>query len=155
MIFSLEAAASAPNGFVASTGTGPANPYFGGIPIEIGSSGGDSTGTPVTLTLTPNPGLNNNPLIINFINGQPYDTNRPSVIGNLKIGDTFNYWLSMSGGGTQGGNMIMMLNVQDTVSASSTPEPGTWTLLLAGMFPAAIVLLVRASKNRAQKTSCC
>lgn len=154
MIFSLEAEASAPNGFITSTGTGPKNPYFGSIPIEIGSSGGDSTGMPVTLTLTPNPGLNQNPSTTNILDGVAYSLSQPSVIQNLKVGDTFNYWVSMAGRDTQGGSLIVMLNVQSGVGAS-VPEPGTWTLLLAGMFPVAIFLLVKTSKYRAQKKSCC
>lgn len=155
MIFSLDAEGSYPNGFLVSTGVGPTNPYFGGIPIEIDSTGGDPAGTPVTLTVTPEPGLFQNPFTTNILDAVAYSLSQPSVIQNLKVGDTFNYWVSMSGRDTQGGSLIVIFNVQSGVIGASVPEPDTAALLLIAAVLGGAFLLVRSSEYRTQKTGRC
>ncbi len=128
IIFSLESEGTAPNGFTLSTGIGPDDPYVDSVPIEILGTAGEPVGTPVTLTLTPSPGLSGNVLINNILNDSDYGIENPSVIPGLKVGDTFRYWLSMSGMNSAGGSLVVRLDVQQ-LGTSPVPEPPAGALL--------------------------
>jgi hypothetical protein len=134
LIFSGDIDGNSAGGFLASTGIGPEEPYFGSIPILISGTAGEPNGTPVNLSLSSNFSASGKKgstwdtvLILNDVAYSPSITYN---IPGLKVGDTFNYWASLGGSGELTATMQSILGVQSGPVGPPVPEPGD--LALAG-----------------------
>ncbi len=146
LIISLDIEDTLPS-TLASTGPGSPHPFFGAIPIQILGTAGEANGTLVSLAVAPSTvSLQGDSSVVQQLNGVAHDIEQPFAVADLKVGDTFEYWLTLSANNSTG-SVIVILSVALPGSPAPLGESGPWALLgAAGL--AALVARIRAGDRR-------
>jgi hypothetical protein len=97
-----------------STGGYPQNPFYGSIPILIQGTAGEAQGTPVTIRLDPSFGglAPAGAIVLVFVDGIQYEVSQTHLIEGLTVGDTFRYWVYLSGSKTVSAQLLAFLSVE-------------------------------------------